>query len=115
MTPTPATEERKKVTQSVRTIKPEIETAIVNIGVDDGLNVDEIEAKIAENMLKSPADGTYSCMICGKSGDRHKSHMKNHVETHMEGLSFPCQICGKTFRSRNVLHKHKYRNHRSSF
>ena len=110
--PTPATEERKKFSQSVRTVKPEIETAIVNIGVDDGSNIDEIEAKIAENMLKSP-DGTYSCMICGKSGDRYKSHMKNHVETHMEGLSFPCQICGKTFRSRNYLNIHKYRNHRS--
>ena len=34
------------------------------------------------------------------------------IETHFEGLSFPCQVCGKTFRSRNALQIHNTRFHK---
>ena len=29
--------------------------------------------------------------------------MKNHIETHMEGISFSCSICERQFRSRNSI------------
>ena len=47
-----------------------------------------------------------------KSGKKDLSHLKNHIETHLEGLSFPCQLCEKTFRSRNALSIHKTRYHK---
>ena len=68
-------------------------------------NTKEIDEKIMEYIVRGE-DGNYSCGYCGKVGDKKITNMKNHVETHMEGLSFPCQSCGKTFRSRDVLRKH---------
>ena len=80
-------------------------------------NLDEINQRIDMNMSKNE-DGFYTCGICGKVGvekdiKNRKVNMRNHVETHMEGLSFPCQSCDKTFRSRNSLNFHKSKYHRS--
>ena len=80
-------------------------------------DLEEIDQRINENMFKNE-DGSYTCGICGKIGvdkdiKNRKVNMKNHVETHMEGLSFPCQSCDKTFRSRNSLSSHKAKYHRS--
>ena len=87
------------------------DTAIVSIDTDAS-NIAEVDAKIMEYVVKDQ-DGSYSCGICGKNSGKKKDHAKNHVETHMEGLSFPCQSCGKTFRSRNSLSFHKSKYHRS--
>ena len=40
------------------------------------------------------------------------SNMKNHVETHIEGLSYSCPICSKMFSSKNSMSKHKSVNHK---
>jgi len=77
------------------------------------LNTEEIDQKIEEYLVRAE-DGTYSCGVCGKAGENtrnRRQHMKNHVETHMEGLSFPCQSCDKTFRSRHALACHKSKYH----
>ena len=83
-------------------------------------NLDEINQRIDMNMSKNE-DGFYTYLylygICGKVGvekdiKNRKVNMRNHVETHMEGLSFPCQSCDKTFRSRNSLNFHKSKYHR---
>ena len=60
-------------------------------------------------------DGHVKCTVCGKvSTDKRKdirlTNMKYHIETHIEGLSYPCTICDKTFRS-----KHSYSSHKSKF
>jgi len=72
-------------------------------------NTEEIDQKIGEYVIRGE-DGIYSCGYCGKAGDRNIVHMRNHVETHMEGLSFPCQSCDKKFRTRNALNIHITRN-----
>ena len=42
-------------------------------------------------------------------------NIKSHIEErHIEGLFIPCNICGKTFRSRSTLSKHNFRNHQQS-
>ena len=111
-TPTQPLGERKEYSQLKRSRPVKTETtAIVNIDMNAASNIDEINAKIAENIFKA-TDGTYSCNICGKSGVKERWNMKNHVETHLEGLSFPCEHCGKTFRSRNNLNVHISRQHR---
>ena len=74
-------------------------------------NIEEINQQLSEYIIRGE-DGGYSCGYCGKVGT-HLGHLKNHVETHMEGLSFPCQSCDKTFRSRNSLNFHKSKYHRS--
>ena len=45
------------------------------------------------------------CKVCGKEGDI--TAIKDHIETHhLEGVSLPCNVCGKVFRSRARLRKH---------
>ena len=55
----------------------------------------------------------YKCTLCGKESDV-KTNIKNHIEAkHLEGISIPCNLCEKTFRSRNSLanHNHVYHKH----
>ena len=55
----------------------------------------EINMKINELLTKS--DGLFRCRSFGKSS-KDKTNMKRHIETHIEGLSYSCQMCDKTFR-----------------
>ena len=59
-------------------------------------------------------NGDFICKLCGKVGEKHGRHMKNHIETHLEGISVSCEICGKQFRSRNSLNIHKTRYHKNT-
>ena len=46
------------------------------------------------------------CKVCGKEGLRR--NIKDHIEAnHLEGIIIPCNLCEKTFRSRNGLRLHK--------
>ena len=48
----------------------------------------------------------YKCTLCGKEAEQ--TNLKNHIEAnHLEGISVPCNLCEKAFRSRNSLSKHK--------
>ena len=75
---------------------------------------DEIGSVINDN-LEELEDGHFRCKFCGKDSTGMKKtqkaclkvNMRNHVETHIEGVSFPCQICGKEFRSKNSFSVHK--------
>ena len=51
------------------------------------------------------------CKICGKEGQTVA--IRDHIEAkHLEGISLPCNVCGKTFRSRHTLRLHKSAQHR---
>ena len=51
------------------------------------------------------------CTVCGKEGNFR--NIKDHIEAnHIEGVSHPCDLCEKTFRSRPSLRVHKYSNHK---
>ena len=76
-------------------------------------NISEVEEQIKQNIVKN-LDGTYSCQICGKNSGRNIYNCRNHIETHLEGLSFNCPMCEKTFRSRNSLAMHKSTKHRNN-
>ena len=70
----------------------------------------EIDEKVYE-FIKTLGPKEFQCTQCGKIASK-KSNLVKHVETHIEGLSYPCKICGKTFRSRNILFHHKYSFHK---
>jgi len=83
------------------------------ISLNDNSSVEEIEQKVTENLGKND-NGDYTCNLCGKVGGKNIRNMKNHIETHLEGISFSCSVCGKQFRSRNAQNLHMSRNHRMS-
>ena len=39
--------------------------------------------------------------------EKKVSLIKNHVETHIDGISVDCSVCGKSYRSKSVLSAHK--------
>ena len=71
-------------------------------------DIRELDNKIEENINRD-VDGMFKCNICPKV-NRNKGHMREHVESHIDGLSFPCQHCHKTFRSRHSLRTHSYKH-----
>ena len=91
-----------------------IAKAMVPISTDD---VSEAKRTV-QQYIETDIDGNFKCTICGKvavAGNKPalaRSNLGNHIETHLEGLSFSCQLCGKTFRSRNSLNCHKYQIHK---
>ena len=47
------------------------------------------------------------CTVCGKEGKYQ--NIKDHIEAnHITGVSHPCNLCEKTFRSRPSLRMHKH-------
>ena len=71
------------------------------------INIDpETMAKV-ESMIVKQENG-YSCTRCEyTSSIRHRDHMRDHVEKHIEGLKYPCSSCAKVFRLSQTLRKHE--------
>ena len=67
-------------------------------------NLEEVDQKIEE--LTDRVNGVWTCKACGKTSQR-KRDLGWHIETHLDGLSFPCNDCEKTFRSRSALDNHR--------
>ena len=72
----------------------------------------------SQNMVPSgkQVDGTprqttaFICKVCGKEG--HPTGIKRHIERHhLEGISIPCDVCGKFFSTRQSLREHKANVH----
>ena len=71
-------------------------------------NTTDIEAKRAVEDLVYKEGDLWYCKACKKSS-KHSGQIRWHVETHIEGLSYPCPVCGDTFRSRQSLSNHNRR------
>ena len=82
-------------------------------------DLQELEERVKLLMEKSdktlphrPSIIAYICKVCGKEGQGNA--IKDHVEAnHLEGIVIPCNLCDKTFRSRNGLRLHK-RQHQNN-
>ena len=61
--------------------------------------------KQSQNKTSDGSRPAYICQVCGKEG--HNSAIRNHIESHhLEGVSLPCNLCKKVFRSRHNLRRH---------
>ena len=81
----------------------------ISVVSEQGTSVFE-EAKRAIDELVMKVGDIWVCKTCDKHS-KYKGDINKHAEIHIEGLSYPCQTCGDTFRSRNVLKMHKSRKH----
>ena len=97
----------QEITENPVTVTPRREIARANLNLPS--NIDEIEQKIEE--LTDRIDGVWTCKVCGKTSGR-KLQLGWHIESHIEGLSFPCNGCDKTFRTRDSLRNHVYKFHK---
>ena len=69
-----------------------IEASTPDLTVSDW---EEGQEKILE--LLERREGLYHCTVCDYN-KRDKSKVTRHIERHVEGLSYNCELCQKTFR-----------------
>ena len=82
-----------------------------------GTNKENLKAQLDSMMVKAE-DGEikWICTACGKTTKgtnwgNAKSRMREHIETHIAGLSYPCSKCGKVSRTSSALRGHISANH----
>ena len=74
------------------------------------VNVD-LDTMISSMMEK--IDGKWTCTKCGKTGkDKYATTM--HIEKHIDGMSHPCEHCGKIYRTRNSMQAHVSNHHNTN-
>ena len=80
-------------------------------------DLDQLDEMVKSMMEKSqsmlphrPGIVAYICKVCGKQGQWNA--IKDHIEAnHIEGIVIPCNLCDRTFRSRNALKIHNRSHH----
>ena len=105
-------EKNNMISKSKKLEKSSKEVIAINSNREDVLA--EVKKKINENIIKNE-DRSLTCRLCGvtKSNKNRTAEMKRHIEVHIEGISYPCQLCNKSFRSSNCLIMHKSQYHRN--
>ena len=81
------------------------EKKIISMRSGDFQNIEELDAFIDQQITKT--DEGHTCNICKNKTSRQRGHIKEHIEVHINGLSFNCDLCGKTYSSRLNLRIHK--------
>ena len=76
-----------------------------NLVVDSNEDLDrQIDQMIEKNYE------LWQCRICGKTVKK-RQEIRNHAETHIEGISHACHICNKASTTRTALRMHIKDNH----
>ena len=73
-------------------------------------NIEDLKETI-DGLVKRNADN-FECRTCGKT-TKKSSDIRRHVEIHIEGLAFECNVCQNSYRSRDLLKTHKQRSHKN--
>ena len=83
------------------------------------VDLEALDAKVksmtekSQNKIANGRQLANICKVCGKEGMGRD--IKDHIEAnHLEGIIIPCNLCDKTFRSRNGLRLHKRQHHNKS-
>jgi len=53
-----------------------------------------------------PGEKRYNCSLCGYSTDRN-GHFLRHVKTHSDLKPYQCETCGKSYKLKTYLKKHR--------
>ena len=75
---------------------PELKTQS-KVSVPGNSSFEEVETLVTSYLIKHD-NGLFACSLCGKFGTKQRGDMKNHIETHLDGVRFSCPICEKNFR-----------------
>ena len=73
---------------------------------------EDIDKKMRE--LYERTDEGWKCLACGHtSKGRTSSNIRQHVQTHLNGLVYKCSICNKQFSTSPLLNQHKGNYHKN--
>ena len=87
----------------------EEKVALPNFSGGDLQRLDEkvkLMMEASQNLIGKTGERAKICKVCGKKGQSMaiRDHLEGH---HLDGVSLPCDVCGREFRSRSNLRKHK--------
>ena len=82
------------------------EKKIISMNSEGLQSIEKLDMYIEQQIAKTEEGPT--CKICNKSS-RNKTHIREHIEVHIDGLTFDCNICGSTKSTRKALRMHKKR------
>ena len=80
------------------------EKPIISVQSSDIQSLEDLDQKVSESYSRN-SNGLFVCHYCEKLFN-NSSHIKEHVEIHIEGLSFPCTYCDRILRSRKAFRLH---------
>ena len=83
-----------------------------NVAKFDAVSMTAEEIEIKKKELYQRVDGVWRCHACTYTTTHSSGNIKKHVETHLDGLCYTCNLCNKEFRSKDSLINHKYRVHK---
>ena len=108
---------KKKVDREQKTNRTETVNKVSNSGPIHNIENSPDERfelhrqKLQEvDQLMIRGNGVWRCRHCDKTF-KNKKHLRRHAETHVSGLSFPCDHCSEYFITRARLYRHNVRNH----
>merc|ERR1711892_82210 len=81
-------------------------------GQQDEAKDSSLDAKI-DSLMGKTAAGELQCLMCGRTSNV-RQNIRNHIETHVASAGFPSDLCGKQYKTRNSLNKHKSLYHKNS-
>ena len=83
------------------------------IAVDADISTSDLEVKKRSLMVKiKEGEFRWKCTVCGKMTKGSRGNMTRHMESHIKGVSFPCNRCDKVSRSNGALRMHVFNNHK---
>ena len=71
---------------------------------------EEVVRQVETLYTKLDIHGVFACQKCSYTSTQ-RSHLKEHVEKHIEGLKYPCSLCGKISSSSLSLRGHLRKHH----
>ena len=76
-------------------------------------NMEDVKGQINSMLEKTGGEGGnfWKCTVCGKTSN-YKQTIERHIETHIEGISYPCNQCGAIKRSSSAINMHVSRYHK---
>ena len=96
--------ERSTITSHEKYEDRMVERKMVPIHTKENSIIEPDTMAQIQSMIEKRTDG-YFCTNCGHRS-KQNGHMREHVEKHIDGLEYPCNICCKTFRSSASLRIH---------
>ena len=99
---------REKASDSLK--QPDNLVAIPNYFSPELKELDEkVNSMMHKNENLTPT--RHICKVCGKEG--YRSDIKKHIEAkHLDGVSIPCNLCEKNFKSRRASYEHELKYHK---
>ena len=101
-------------TKLLDTVNEKPDKSIIKEHLGSGNILQELDEKVKSmmgetpNLISNGKQRARTCKVCGKEG--HGMNIRDHIEVyHIAGISLPCNICERTFRSKSSLTFYMYK------